>query len=160
MSDLQDFHEFFRDKDVMRYWSTAPHTDLQQTENYLHTMVDSKYNGLCDFAIEYAPPSATPKVIGKLGLFDGHEIGFMLSRPYWGRGYMKEAMSQFLSDFWAREDMEKSDEIVADADPRNSACIGLLKQFGFKETGYRTKTWETHLGWCDSLDLKMERPKR
>ncbi|KAL8860793.1 MAG: hypothetical protein Q9178_002823 [Gyalolechia marmorata] len=122
-------------------------------------MVDGTYNGRCDFAIEYAPPLTTPKVIGKIGLFDGHEIGIMLARPFWGKGCMKEAMTEFLQDFWHREDMKAQNEIVADVDPRNIACIGLLKRFRFTETGYRKGTWETHLGWCDSLDLKLERPK-
>lgn len=139
--------------------STAPHTELQQTQKYLRFMVYGPYNGRCDFVIEYTTPSAGPKVIGKLGLFDGHEIGFMLARPYWGQGLMKDAMSQFMTDFWQRKDMREQKEMVADVDPRNSACIGLLKKFGFEETGYRERTWETHLGWCDSLDLRLERPR-
>ncbi|KAI4285397.1 MAG: hypothetical protein L6R38_000695 [Xanthoria sp. 2 TBL-2021] len=159
MNDLQDLHELYTDEEVMRYWSTAPHSQLQQTENTLRFMIDGEYNGRCDFIIDYAPPSTTPKLIGKLGVWDGHEIGFMLARSFWGKGHMKEAMTELLRDFWQREDMKAQDEIVADVDPRNGACIGLLKSFGFKETGYREKTWETHLGWCDSLDLKLERPK-
>ncbi|KAL8787448.1 MAG: hypothetical protein Q9213_002225 [Squamulea squamosa] len=159
MDDLQELHRFFSDEQVMRYWSTAPHTELQQTERYLRGMVDGKCNGLCDFVIEYAPPSAAPTVVGKLGLFDGHEVGLMLGRPYWGQGYMKEAMMEFLDNIWQCKDIAEQTEIVADVDPRNSACIGLLKKFGFKETGYRERTWKTHLGWCDSLDLALERPK-
>ncbi|KAI4111754.1 MAG: hypothetical protein LQ339_000211 [Xanthoria mediterranea] len=158
MTDLQDLHELYSDEEVMRYWSTAPYSELYQTEMTLRFMLDREYNGRCDFAIEYAPPSTTPKTIGKVGLWDGHEIGLMLARPFWGKGYMKEAMAEFLHGFWQREDMKGQHEMVADVDPRNSACIGLLKSFGFKETGYREKTWETHLGWCDSLDLKLERP--
>ncbi|KAL8706253.1 MAG: hypothetical protein Q9201_000690 [Fulgogasparrea decipioides] len=157
-TDLQDFHAFFSDNDVMRYWSTAPHTDLAQTKKYLRDMVDSKWNGLCDFVIEHTPPSAAPKVIGKLGLWDGHEIGFMLGRPFWVKGLMTEAMSSFLPGLWDNEEMKDTKEIVADVYPRNAACIGLLKKFGFRETGYRDKTYETHPGWCHSLDLKLERP--
>ncbi|KAL8719058.1 MAG: hypothetical protein Q9181_008115 [Wetmoreana brouardii] len=161
MSDLQDFHAFFSDDDVMRYCppgrSNAPHTDLAQTKKYLSNMVDSKWNGLCDFVIEYTPPSAAPKVIGKIGLWDGHEIGFMLGRLFWGKGLMTEAMSSFLPGLWDNEEMKDTKEIVADVDPRNAACISLLKKFGFRETGYRDKTYETHLGWCHSLDLKLER---
>ncbi|KAL8673691.1 MAG: hypothetical protein Q9168_001906 [Polycauliona sp. 1 TL-2023] len=159
MTDSQAIHELYSDEEVMRYWSTAPHSQLQQTEQTLRFMTEGEHNGRCDFVIDYAPPSTTPKTIGVLGLWNGHEIGFMLARPFWGQGYMKEVMAEFLHDFWQREDMKAQNEIVADVDPRNSACLGLLKNFGFKETGYREKTWETHLGWCDSLDLKLERPR-
>lgn len=82
----------------------------------------------------------------------------MLDRAFWGKGLMKEAMNQFLSDLWKNEKMKDLKEIEADVDPRNDASVGILKKFGFKETGYRERTFETHLGWCDSLDLIMERP--
>ncbi|KAL8637197.1 MAG: hypothetical protein Q9228_005506 [Teloschistes exilis] len=158
MSDLDDFHSFFSDDDVMRYWSTAPYTDIAQTEKFLRNMIDSEWNGVCDFAIEYAAPPVAPRAIGKIGLWDGHKIGFMLDRAFWGRGLMTKAMSEFLSDLWKNDKMEDIKEIEADVDPRNDASVGILKKFGFKETGYRERTVETHLGWCDSLYLKMERP--
>ncbi|KAL9599878.1 MAG: hypothetical protein Q9219_003572 [cf. Caloplaca sp. 3 TL-2023] len=158
MSDLNDFHEMFSDDDVMRYWSSAPYTEVSQTEKYLRNMIDSEWNGLSDFVLEYAPPSELPKVVGKLGLWDGHEIGFMLNRRYWSKGLMREAMSEYLSRIWSNEKMKDLQDIIADVDPRNNACIGLLKRFGFKEIGYREKTVETHLGWCDSLDLALQRP--
>ena len=180
MSDLEDFHEFFSDADVMRYWyfschtlilcpptrltahksrSTPPHTELSRTEKFLRNMVDARWNGLCDFVIEYAPPSDPPKTIGKLGLWDGHEIGLMLNRAFWGQGLMREAMDNFFREVWRNDQMQSLQEIIADVDPRNSACIALLKKFGFRETGYREKTCETHLGWCDSLDLHLNRPR-
>lgn len=138
--------------------STAPYTDIAQTERFLRNMVDSEWNGLCDFAIEYTAASEAPRIIGKIGLWNGQEIGFMLDRLFWGRGLMREAMSQFLSDLWKNDKMGNVKEIEADVDPRNDASIGILKKFGFEETGYRERTVETHLGWCDSLYLKMERP--
>ena len=120
-------------------------------------MIDTKWNGLCDFVVSYHPPSENhAKVIGKLGLWDGHEIGFMLNRDYWGKGLMKEAMKTFLEEVWRTIELE---DIIADVDPRNEASVGMLKKFGFEEAGYRENTFETHLGWCDSLDLKLNRPK-
>ena len=51
------------------------------------------------------------------------------------------------------------EKIVADVDPRNEACLGIMRKFGFKETGTAERTYETHLGWCDSVYLELERPK-
>ena len=51
------------------------------------------------------------------------------------------------------------ERVVADADPRNEACLGVMRRFGFKETGRAEKTYETHLGWCDSVYFELERPK-
>ena len=69
---------------------------------------------------------------------------------------MKEAMKTFLEEVWRTIELE---DIIADVDPRNEASVGMLKKFGFEEAGYRENTFETHLGWCDSLDLKLNRPK-
>ncbi|KAL8716209.1 MAG: hypothetical protein Q9220_000114 [cf. Caloplaca sp. 1 TL-2023] len=164
MDDLSNFYEMFSDEQVMRFWSTPPHKDLAQTETYLQSMVMSEGNGVYDFVISITPSSTTTtvappaKVIGKIGLWDGHEIGLMLNREYWGRGLMKGAMAMFLDRLWASEEMRGLEDVVADVDPRNSACLGLLKGFGFEETGFRSRTWETAEGWCDSLDLKLARP--
>ena len=51
------------------------------------------------------------------------------------------------------------ERVVADADPRNEACLGVLRKFGFKETGRAEKTFETHLGWCDSVYFELQRPR-
>lgn len=80
---------------------------------------------------------------------------------------MAEALSALINHIWSgtggggrgrgrgRGDIQK---IVADVDPRNTASVGLLKNFGFEETGYEARTWKTHLGWCDSLYLALHKP--
>lgn len=47
---------------------------------------------------------------------------------------------------------------MADVDPRNESSIRLLKGFGFVETGRAERTFETGLGWCDSVYFALERP--
>ena len=47
--------------------------------------------------------------------------------------------------------------VVADVDPRNESCIGILTKFGFVETGRRERTLETHLGWCDSVYFELRK---
>ena len=48
--------------------------------------------------------------------------------------------------------------VLADVDPRNQASLRLLKSVGFEVVGRRERTFETHLGWCDSVDLELGRP--
>lgn len=122
-------------------------------------MIESPENGVSDFIIVLSTPSDFPVVIGKVGMWSlkRNEIGFMLNRSYWGKGYMAEALSALIEYLWSGKggDVRK---ITADVDPRNNACISLLKKFGFRETGYEKKTLETHLGWCDSLYLTLYKP--
>lgn len=82
----------------------------------------------------------------------------MLHRNFWGSGYMAEALTALLGTrgvFWKRG----VERVVADVDPRNDGSIGILKgRFGFVETGREERTFETHLGWCDSVYLELRGP--
>ena len=110
-SDLADFHEFFSDRDVMRYWTCPTHTSIDRTEWYLNDMITSSTNGESEFvivlpaAISLDPPSTVvskDKVIGTVGIWDQTtgEIELMLHRDHWGQGYMKEALATLIPIFW------------------------------------------------------------
>jgi ribosomal-protein-alanine N-acetyltransferase len=49
-----------------------------------------------------------------------------------------------------------SDHLFADVDPRNLRSINLLNKFGFENIGFERQTFETHIGWCDSIYYKLE----
>ena len=122
-------------------------------------MLASPINGILDFSIVLPNPNcsrARPKVIGKAGIWDPSncEIGFLLHRSFWGQGFMTEALKALLPYLWA----QGVERIVADVDPRNEGSIRLLKGFGFVETGRAERTFETALGWCDSVYFALERP--
>ena len=122
-------------------------------------MIASPTNGTLDFCLVLTSPRspANDKVIGKAGIWnaDTQEIGFMLNRSYWGKGYMNEALTMLLPHVW-EQGVQK---VVADVDPRNQASLQSLERFGFVETGRAVKTFETHLGWCDSVYLTLEKPQ-
>ncbi|KAI9764826.1 MAG: hypothetical protein M1839_005703 [Geoglossum umbratile] len=158
-SDLDAMHAMSTNEDVMKYWSTAPHTSIEQSRDSLLGCMNPLYNGITDFTIalrDPKDPTKTPPTIGRIGCWDGKEIGFRLDRSHWGNGYMTEAMEVFLPYFW---DLELVDAIVADVDPRNEACLKLLRRFGFLVTGFAENTFETQIGWCDSVYLRLERPR-
>lgn len=70
---------------------------------------------------------------------------------------MAEALTALLGPdgaFWKRG----VEGVVADVDPRNEGSIGILRRFGFVETGREERTFETHLGWCDSVYLGLGGP--
>lgn len=112
----------------------------------------SPANGVLDFVLVLA---STGKVIGKVGIWETKncEIGFMLNRSYWGKGYMNEALEVLLPHIWK----QGIDKMMADVDPRNEASIGLLEKVGFVEYMRQERTIETHLGWCDSVYLSSEK---
>ena len=147
--------------------STAAHTDMEQTKRFLDQMIKSPYNGVSDFVICLPDPEntgissdgsdETAIPIGKAGLWNGTEIGFILAREFWGKGYAFEALDAIVKQFWATNDKGDA-RIKADVDPRNKRCLRLLKKLGFVEIGRAKDTYETHIGWCDSVYLEARKP--
>ncbi|KAF8806833.1 acetyltransferase, GNAT family protein [Phlegmacium glaucopus] len=163
--DLDAFHECFCDPETMNFWSTAAHTSLSQTQTFLDSMIGSPYNGVLDFTVclleisESTSSSEQQIVIGKAGVWNGEEIGFIFNRAYWGKGYAFEALSAIMQQYWStRKTPENVDKVTvkADVDPRNKPCLNLLNRLGFQVVGHGERTFETHLGWCDSVYLEAQ----
>lgn len=148
-SDLEPLHQIFTDPQVMRFWSRPPHTELEQTREWLGSMIESPAETSADFIIELEG-----ETIGKAGFYRFPEVGFILAREHWRKGYAHEALSAVLDHVFETRGV---DAAVADVDPRNDASLGLLKKLGFVETGRAEKTWEIGGVWADSVYLRLER---
>lgn len=149
MDDLHAMHEVLSDEAAMRYWSEPAHPDLERTRDWLASMCESPPKISEDFLIV-----RDGRVIGKIGAWRLPEIGFILRSDQWGQGLASEAMRVFLPHVFARPDV---DHLMTDVDPRNGASLKLLTRFGFVETGRATGTWQTALGPCDSVYLRLDR---
>ncbi|PPQ71159.1 hypothetical protein CVT24_009840 [Panaeolus cyanescens] len=171
--DWKAYYGWFSSPEAMTYWSCAPHTTTEPSKNFVDSMIKSQFNGIYDFTVclrDGAEPSHS-RAIGKAGLYDGKEIGYILHPDYWGKGYAREALVAILDRYFAditevpQDTQPKEGEIVvngkvkADIDPRNAASIKLLTRLGFVEVGRAEKTFETHLGWCDSVYLELSKPE-
>lgn len=158
-----ELHKVFANPEVMKYWSTAHHSTLKQTEDWLEKMTKSPQNGTTDFIISH-----NAVAIGKIGIWapshtselaepPGGEIGFLLAKEHQRKGFMTEALSAVLPYFVNTLGYER---ITADVDPRNDASIELLMKFGFRVAGRRDKTFQINEEWMDSLDLELWVPSR
>ena len=147
LDDLDAFHAAMRDPRAMRYWSTPPHGDIEQTRLWLTGMVEADPAISDDFVIEL-----DGAVIGKLGAFRLPEVGFLLHPDHHGKGYAREALAAFTAYIRARG----LPRLTADADPRNAASLALLKRSGFVETGRGERTWLVGDEWCDSIYLGLK----
>jgi len=144
-NDLDALHRVMSDPVAMRYWSTPPHTTLDETRQFLDQMIAAPATESDEFLIEYRG-----EVIGKAGCWRVPEIGFILSSSYWGMGLAYEALSAILSRIHERFAIST---ITADVDPRNERCLNLLKRLGFEEIGRAERTWLVGTEWCDSVYL-------
>ena len=147
--DLDDLHAVFGDPAAMRYWSTLPHADRDQTRAWLDRMIAASPEVSADFVIEHRG-----RVIGKAGCYAVPEIGYILHRDFWGQGLAREALAAVLPYVFSRFPV---DALRADVYPRNAASLGLLKKLGFEEVGRAVRTYRIGDEWCDSVYLALSR---
>ena len=100
-SDLSDFYEYARVEGVGEMAGWCHHTSPEESTAILGSFILHKKT----FALEL---KANGKVIGSLGLEEmrpdpvaeekhGREIGYVLSKDYWGRGLMPEAVQAVIN---------------------------------------------------------------
>ena len=147
MEDAPALHAVLSDPVAMLYWSTLPHDSLAVTEAWVAETIAAVAAGKADDFVVVLDGA----VIGKAGLWQGTEIGVLLSREAWGCGYAAEALRTII----ARAFGQGLAEIVADIDPRNTASRRLFERLGFRHTGSATATFEIGGEWTDSLYLTL-----
>ena len=148
--DLNALHGIFRQPRAMRYWSTPPHADLDQTRVWLDSMMQASPLESDDYVIEYGG-----QVIGKAGCWRVPDIGYILHPDAWGKGLAQEALSAIIPHVFATFPIPT---ITADVDPRNARSLTLLERLGFVETHRASRTWQVGEEWCDSVYLALTRP--
>lgn len=147
--DLEPMHAVLSDAQAMRYWSTPPHADLEETRAWLDSMIAAPPDSSDDFVVEH-----DGRLIGKAGCWRQPEIGFILHPRWWGRSLAREALEAVIPHVFARFAIPA---ITADVDPRNVASLALLSRLGFRETGRASGTWEVGGETCDSVYLALPR---
>ena len=150
--DLAAMHEILSHPAAMTYWSSVPHETIDQTRDWLASMIAIQPSEGEDFIIEL-----DGKLIGKAGLWRFPEIGFILHPDHWGRGYASEALTPVLDRAF---DVHGLAKVEADVDPRNIASLNLLTRLGFRETGRKERTWSVGGKWCDSVYLEADAANR
>jgi [ribosomal protein S5]-alanine N-acetyltransferase len=151
MSDAPMLHQWLSDPQVMRYWSTLPHTDIAQTEAWVQLSLDAMAKGEAqDFAVLFEG-----RVIGRVAFWQGDEIGFFFDPKMQGNGFAAEALRAIAA--YGFETLGFT-EIRADVDPDNAASLRVLERVGFQRTGTAEKTFEIGGKWFDSVYLSLKRP--
>lgn len=148
-SDLEDLHAVFARPEAMRYWSRPPYETEEETRTFLANMMTAPAEAADDFVVE-----RDGRVIGKAGAWAIPEIGFILHPDHWGQGIGREALTAVIDHLFAAHGMA---ELVAEADPRNTACLALLGRLGFHETARVERTMQWGDEWCDSVYLALPR---
>lgn len=137
----------------MQRRSELAHPSFERTKQWIANMIAAPQNGTTDFVVTL---KETDQAIGKIGIWQQNEIGYLLKATYWRRGLCLEAFNALLPYFFG----EKGFEVVtADTDPDNAASIALLKKLGFEVTGFEKGTFQLGETWADSCYFGLRKRK-
>ena len=143
-SDLQDFYEYARVDGVGQMAGWLPHESMEKSKTTLRMFMEEKKT----LALEFKD---NRKVIGSLGIervpsepeipaeLMGREIGYVLSKDYWGRGLMPEAVEAVM-EYCFRE--LRYDYLACAHFIRNSRSRRVIEKTGFqflKEVKHETR---------------------
>ena len=156
-SDLQDFYEYASVEGVGEMAGWAHHETMEKTQEILNNFIAEDKT----FAIVFRDNG---KVIGSLGIekygreealtefegYKGRELGFVLSKDYWGKGIMAEAVDAVIHYLFDQLDF---DFLICGHYDFNSQSRRVQEKCGFKP--YRKLNMDTRLGTTEPGVLNL-----
>ena len=156
-TDLYEFHEYASVEDVGEMAGWKHHETVEQTQEILDRFIEEKKT----FAIVLKENN---KVIGSLGVekygmeealtefdnYKGREIGYVLSKDYWGRGIMPEAVHAVIDYLFNDLDL---DFLICGYYDFNKQSKKVQEKCGFKP--YRRLVMDTLLGTTEPGILNL-----
>ena len=150
-TDLQDFYNYASVDGVGQMCGWTPHKDLAESKHILSHFIEGKR----EFALEYQG-----KVIGAVGAhayseehypelanLSGCEIGYVLSKDYWGHGLMPEAVKSVIRYLF---DVVKLDFILVGHFDWNKQSARVIEKCGFQYI--KTCPYETAYGTVEKSE--------
>ena len=159
-ADLEDFYEYAKVDGVGQMAGWNPHRNVEESKTILSHFIEGKHV----FALEYQG-----KVIGSLGVEEyneenypeldslkGREIGYVLSKAYWGQGLMPEAVKAVIN--WLFNE-QKLDFIIVGHFYRNAQSRRVIEKCGFQYI--KTTKFETRYDTVEnSIEYILYHPER
>ncbi len=150
-SDLPALMEVNGDEDVTRFLPYATWKSLADAEAWFKRMADLQARGS---ALQFViAAKQTGIAIGTCLLFQFEEanaqaeIGYVLGRAYWGRGYMREALTALIDCAFNEMSLRRLEAAV---ESQNKASVRLLLGLGFTREGVLRERWITKRGPMDA----------
>ncbi|WP_067139380.1 GNAT family N-acetyltransferase [Oceanivirga salmonicida] len=151
VSDAKDmFENYANDEEVTKYITWKPHNNINETKTLLETWVKNYENG--DYFLWAICLKVDNKVIGSIqagklnDIFKSTEIGYCLSKKYWNKGIMSEALNAVINYMFTNTDCTL---IRARHDTRNINSGLVMKKCKIKYEGTLRQNGINNSGICD-----------
>lgn len=140
--DLPSLLAIYSDAEVVKHLGHKVWQSLADAEAWLARMAKHQAAGS---AVEFViVEKQTGQCIGRCGLFDYEatdaqaSVGYVLGRPYWRQGYMREALTSLISSAFDEMGLRR---LEARVEAPNTASSALLRRLGFKQEGVLRQRW-------------------
>lgn len=135
VADLDAFYDIYKVPAVGRFMHDLS-PDRATQETYMERYRESMY-GFYEFGIWTVILKETGEIIGRAGFamregFTQPELGFVIGKSWQGQGLAKEVCNAILE--YGKNELYM-EEILAFAEPENTASAGLLVSLGFEVCG-------------------------
>ena len=162
IEDAKDmYHNWASDSEVTRYLTWPAHSSVEATRNLLREWV-CKYEdgGYFNWVMEY---KETGKAIGNISVVklnedtEAADMGYCMSREYWGQGLMPEALSAVMEYLFYVVGLNR---IAACHDVNNPKSGRVMEKAGMKQEGVLRAAGRNNRGICDEVWYAMIREDR
>jgi [ribosomal protein S5]-alanine N-acetyltransferase len=151
-ADEADIHAYACDPEVVRLMIWGPNTP-EMTRIYLEGVLEAQQRWPRPEVALGIELTAERRVIGSIGLRIKDEknstadIGYVLTRAYWGHGYMVEAARAVLHAAFGVVGLHR---VWATCDPRNRASYRVMEKLGMRREAHFRKDVMEKGEWRDS----------
>ncbi|HHX8265416.1 GNAT family N-acetyltransferase [Vibrio diabolicus] len=135
----------FSDHEVMKYWNSGPWGSIDEALTFI-TNSTQAMNSNTEMTLGIFLKS-NGQLLGKIMLFNyvkesrRAEIGFGVSRNFWGKGIVLEAGNALIEHAFKTLNLRR---IEAEIDPDNVSSGKVLERLGFIKEGFLRQRWEVN----------------
>ena len=130
-ADAPILHRIYQTEGVLRYFPNSNPPPLEKLERFIAGQQEhwERY----DYGNWGILPAGETEIIGWAGLqflpeLSETEVGYLLDKPFWGKGYATEATRASLQLGFEKFDL---DHIIALVHPQNTASLRVIQKCGF-----------------------------
>lgn len=150
LDDAADQHAYAREPEVAEPGMWEPLLALEENRQDLIETLERQARGeSAEWGLEHR---GERRLIGRCGLLrlrpahHSAELGYALARPYWGQGYMSEALAAVLACGFERLGLHRIEAIcLAD----NAGSMRVLEKAGFQHEGTARAAYRQHGAYKD-----------
>lgn len=146
------FNNWANDSDVTKYLIWQPHGSIDVTKQIINEWVDSydnddSYNWAIVLKENGGILVGSISVVSKSDEVGSVEIGYCMSKAFWHRGIMTEALTAVIKFFFEEVGVNR---VESRHDSKNPHSGGVMKKSGMKYEGTLRQADKNNSGICDA----------